>query len=162
MKQLAEQRTTSNGQLSAHQLRVRYFFQGCKNPANVSEFILTLAAGQQLRASELPSELLPAAILLSCIGLSKYQQQIVDDYEALIDRMRELYTKPDCMLCRQGCCSAHEFTATPWHPQGHLVSFICMYGPYADYDLDGTFDAAYMFPLYETLVNQSVESLVMV
>ena len=66
----------------------RYFFAyaNSKDPAAVSELIANLAAGRQLNAARVPVALLAPVVLLTAVGLREYEQQIVDDYPALLAR----------------------------------------------------------------------------
>jgi hypothetical protein len=125
-----------------------FFFSGCANPANVSDFIVALAAGQPLQADRLPAELLPCAVLLATIGLRAFQQQIVDDYIVLLDRMEDCFKAVD-----------HASVGGFYHPQLHLVSRIVEDGPQAPFLLDQVPEAEYIFGVYKELVEADVEAL---
>lgn len=145
---------------------IERFFGGCKNPINVSEVITDLAAGTQLKVALLPVELLPALLLLATIGVREYNQQIVDDFEYLYQRMDETF---EMMRGRAAHDHGgeHEYdldavqlsNAQVWHPELFLVSMLCIAGPRAPFTLNLVPEAGYMFKVYEELVNADISRL---
>jgi hypothetical protein len=128
--------------------KMERFFSGCKNPENVFEFQQMMAAGVPVKVERLPTDLLPAVVLLSTIGLRSFQQQIVDDYESLLARMDELFH-------RDSGAWHDQF----WHPELSVVSFICIGGARGEYWMDSNPDCNYMFDVYEELVNAETEEM---
>lgn len=129
--------------------KVERFFSGC-NPVSTSEIITALAAGTVIKVQDIHNDALPAIVLLATIGLREHQQQIVDDYVFLIQRMNELF---------EGLKNDEWSNADVWHPELFLVSLICMRGPQGEYTLNGVPEAGYMFEVYDLLVNASLEDL---
>jgi hypothetical protein len=117
------------------------------NPVAASQFITGMAAGLQLQVDHLPDCLLPHAVLLSTIGLRTYQQQIVDDYAYLLQRMQDVWAEPDFTHRRF------------WHPQLAHCWFILVNGPRGEYHLDEIQELGYAFQLYEELVNADTDQL---
>lgn len=129
------------------------FFSGCKNPFNVSFLITSLAAGNQIKSELVPVEILPHVTLLATIGLRSYEQQIIDDYALLLQRMHEAGQQAN--VARQ-LENGEQFA---WLPGLFLVFDIAMYGPRGEYMLDEIQDAAYMFKVYEELINADPDNL---
>lgn len=121
-----------------------FFFSGVRNPQDVSDVVTCLAAGKPLEVLRLSDDLLPPVVLLATIGLRAFDQQIVDDYVILLDRVEELFAAP--------CPGV-------WHPQLSLVSGIQWNGASGEFILDSLPEARYMFDLYESLVNAELGTL---
>src|ERR1035441_3471599 len=125
----------------------QYFFSGVRAAVDVSEVILALASGQPLKVERLSYSLLPAVVLLATVGLRTYQQQIVDDYPFLLDRL-------------EGCFKDNtEESWHCWHPHLHLAASISQRGPRGEYTLDEHPETGYMFKVYEQLVGQELTQL---
>lgn len=127
--------------------KAQFFFVDAKDLVAVSDLITSLAAGNQIRADRVPACLLPCVTLLTTIGLRRFDQQIVDDYALLIDRLKEVWREPN-------------FThAEFFHRQLFLVSCVANEGPRGEFDWDGVPEAQYMFEVYEELVNADLEEI---
>lgn len=123
------------------------FLSGVRNPVSQSNLIVALAAGTVLQAGRLPTDLLPSVVLLATIGLRSFNQQIIDDYELLLQRMEETFKDPGL--------THRDFD----HPELWLVSSVSQYGPRGEYFLDTVPEAGYMFKVYEDLVNVELSTL---
>ena len=127
---------------------VEQFFSAVRSPELVSELVVMLAAGVQVKAERVPLTLLPCVIILSTIGYRSYGQQIVDDYGRLLERFGEEWlSQPD---------KTHRHCD---HPQLHYVVTITERGVRGDYTLDVLPEAGYIFRVYERLVNTELDSL---
>jgi hypothetical protein len=126
---------------------LEHFFMDCNDPVAVSELITSLAAGTVMKVDRIPQSILPHVVLLTTIGLRRYNQQIIDDYGYLLQRTLDVWKEPD-------------FTHRVfWHPQLNLVWYICERGPRGEYFLDDCYETQYMFPIYEELVNADLDQL---
>lgn len=121
-----------------------YFFQGVRNPVDVSDLVTCFAAGKPIEVIRLSDDLLPPVVLLATIGLRAYQQQIVDDYVILLDRMAEVFAR-EC--------------PNVWHPNLSMVSSIQWNGASAEFILGELPEAQYMFRLYESLIEADLETM---
>lgn len=143
------------------------------HPASAAAVVLALAGGTPLRADRLPVDALPAVVLLATCGLRVYQQQIVDDYPALLRRMEHIMSQSDVTrtvqlqyenpLCGDKCeyyCAVHQPDAGQRydHVWMHLVVSVVMDGPRAPYFLDVMPEAAALPHIYEELINGDLET----
>lgn len=71
------------------------FFMCQKNPIWRSQLITSMMAGTQLHAESVPNALLLDLLLFATASRYYLQAEIVDDYEALKQRVREEWAKPD-------------------------------------------------------------------
>lgn len=137
----------------------RYFFMEC-DPIAVSDLVVCLAAGVPLPVQRIPTCLLPHVVLLATIGLRAYNQQIVDDYVALLERLEDLVrhkTERDVLALAMD--DNYRPEPWPWHPQGYLAHFISQRGPRAEYFLANHPEAQYMLAVYEGLINAEITEL---
>lgn len=141
-----------------YQLR-NYFFSHC-NPVAVSDLVVCLASGCTLPVERIPICLLPHVVLLATIGLRSYNQQIIDDYELLLGRLEDVPKhKEERDLLAMSLDEAYQPEPYPYHPQGYLAYFISQRGATGEYWLDTHPEAAYMFKVYEELINATPEEL---
>lgn len=123
------------------------FLSGIRNPISVSNLITALAAGTVLQVEHIPVDTLPSVVLLATIGLRSFNQQIIDDYQLLLEKMEAAFK--DTTLTHR------DF----YHPDLWLVSSISQMGPRAEYFLDSTPEAEYMFTVYAELINADLNEL---
>lgn len=124
----------------------KYFFQ-CNSAVAVSDLVVCMAAGTVLKVDRIPTELLPAVVLLATIGIRDYQQQIIDDYGYLLQRFQDTINEPS-------------FTHKVFdHPQLYLAALIAQRGPRGEYLLNELPEASYIFQVYEELANADIEEL---
>lgn len=137
----------------------RYFFKG-NSAVAVSNLVVCMAAGAVMAVEALPTELLPAVVLLATIGIRSYNQQIVDDYELLLARMEDVFKhKQERDILAAAMDASYVPEPWPWHPQINLASSISLRGARGEYTLVDIPEAQYMFQVYEELVNAEVEGL---
>lgn len=136
--------------------QAEHFLSGIYHPINRSNLVLALAAGTVIQVDSLPVDLLPTVTLLAVIGVRRFNQQIVDDYVALLRRMREV-------LAAANAARTIEETGERFnHPEFHLVScLVCMFLEEEGGArwLDDFPEAWYMPAVYEELINTDLKSL---
>jgi len=153
----ARRRSTNVGQPAAEVRQAatwrEYFFQCTRNPVSVSNLIVALAAGTPLQVDRIPPELLAPVVLLSTVGLRVFQQQIVDDYVALFNRMEELWKDCDVTLKLPNGESMQFLHLNP-------VSGLIMDGPRnADYFIGDLPELRYVEQMYHEMVEDTPENL---
>ena len=112
------------------------FFMGCRNRAAVSDLIVTVAAGKQVTAANVPVDLLPCVLFLQAVAP---EPGIVDDTLLITSMMEEEYT-------------AKDHGARFWHPEGFLAARMTMGLLDPDRLLEIP-DAGYIYKVYEELTN---------
>ena len=136
----------------------QYFFKGSSAVA-VSDLVVCLAAGTIMKVDRIPTELLPAVVLLATIGLRGHNQQIIDDYEQLLLRLEEVIKhKEERDVLAASLDERYVPEPWPWHPELYLACSISQRGPRGEYNLNELPDAEYMFTVYEDLVNADLEA----
>jgi hypothetical protein len=133
--------------------QAEYFFSGCKNPVNVSNLVIALASGNVIKVDRLPAEVLPHVVLLATVGLRSYQQQIIDDYGFLLQRMTDAITTADVAL------RLEDGERIAWTPNLSYAINIASYGPRGEYDMDTNPELDYIFKVYEELINADSDNL---
>lgn len=75
------------------------FFSCQRSPVYRSQLIVSLMAGVQLVVEKLPNGMLLDVLLVATASREKHDAEIVDDYQALLERIEEAWRKPD-WTCR--------------------------------------------------------------
>ena len=125
-----------------------YFFSGIKNPAEVSEIVVGMASGRVFETERITLASLPAIVLLCTIGLRQFRQQIVDDYAALLIRLRDTMRDPTVWHDRV------------WHPHLYYAIRIAEAGSRGEYTVPRIPELSYLPDLYQEIVNAELEDLI--
>jgi len=135
--------------------QTEHFLSGIYNPVNRSNLITALAAGQVMQVERLPVDLLPTVVLLAVIGVRRFNQQIVDDYTALLRRMAATVLEADLSRTLP---TGERYN----HPDMHIVSslvFQFMEDERGAAWLDDMPECWYMVQVYEELINLDIKEL---
>jgi hypothetical protein len=137
----------------------KYFFQG-NSAIAVSDLVVCMAVGTVMPVDRVPTELLPAVVLLATVGLREFNQQIIDDYEKLLHRLEEVIKhKEERDALAASLDERFVPEPWPWHPQLYLACSISQRGPCGEYTLNEIPEAGYIFQVYEELINATPEEL---
>ena len=67
------------------------FFKCQRNPFLRSQILAALMSGTQLELARLPNAALADVVLLATVSREYHDAEIIDDYEGLLERVRELW-----------------------------------------------------------------------
>lgn len=71
------------------------FFRCQRNPFLRSQILAALMAGTQLELARLPNAALADVALLATVSREYHDAEIIDDYEGLLARIRDLWRQPE-------------------------------------------------------------------